>query len=70
MLVHFVVGHKITDLRIICTYPKIQPVVFVELIFQRESTNWASQIEKINHMHIDSLIVRQIIILDELNKKS
>lgn len=67
---HLIIGHKITELCLVGTDPEIQAIIFVELIFQRESADWAAQIKQIHHLHIQFLAMRKFEIPDELHKKS
>ena len=64
MLMHLVVGHKITNFRFIGADPKVQTIVLIELILQRESADRTAQIEQIHRLHIDLFSQRQMIILD------
>ena len=55
VLMHLVIGHKVADLCFVGADPKIQAVVFIELILQRESADRTTQIEKIYGLHVDLL---------------
>jgi hypothetical protein len=43
MLMHLVVGHKVTNLHLVGADPKVQSVVLVEFVFQREAANRTPQ---------------------------
>ena len=67
---HLIISHKIAHFRLICAYPKWQPIVLIKLIFQRKTTNGTTDFEHICHLHIYAFIMRQIIVLNQFNKKA
>ena len=53
VLVNFVVSHEITYFGIIGTNPEIKPIIFIELILERETAYWTPDVKQINYLHID-----------------
>ena len=70
VFMYTVIRHKIAHLCVICTYPQVQSIVFIEFIFQRESTYRTTQTKQINDLHIDVICMRNIEVFYQFHKES
>ena len=52
MFMNLIIGHEITDFRLIGTYPEIKPIILVELVFQRISADRTAKLEQVHDVHV------------------
>lgn len=65
-----VIGHKIADFRVVRTHPKIQPIIFVKLVFERETAYRAAKLEQVYGFQVHILRMGKLVIPDQFHKKA
>ena len=70
VLMHLIIRHEVTYFRLIGANPKVQPVILVELIFQRVTANRAPELEQIHNVHIQVIRMWQVVFLYNLDQET